>query len=247
MVPNTKPSSSFRYPRAARKRRRAAAWIESFLWMIGCAALGYCAFIWGRAQYDQAEGNRMVDRGQFEVQRQPADHPQADHTQADHPQSDVQVRPPVGSLVGRIEIPRLKLSAVIFEGTDDVTLDRGVGHLAGTATPGESGNLVLAGHRDTFFRPLKKIREGDEIDVTGPEGVSRYKVEFTQIVGPKATEVLRSTGGATLTLITCYPFRYIGNAPDRFIVRGQKVDKEAGNHENVSVSGSQSGARRRRL
>jgi sortase A len=106
---------------------------------------------------------------------------------------------------------------------------------------------VLAGHRDTFFRPLKKIREGDEINVTGPDGVSRYKVEFTQIVAPEATEVLRSTGGATLTLITCYPFRYIGNAPDRFIVRGQKVDKEVESHENVSISGSRSGSGRRRL
>jgi sortase A len=138
------------------------------------------------------------------------------------------------------------MSAVIFEGTDDVILDRGIGHLAGTATTGERGNLVLAGHRDTFFRPLKNIREGDEIDVTGPGGVSRYKVEFTQIVGPEATEVLRSSGGATLTLITCYPFRFIGNAPDRFIVRGQKIDKEASN-EDVSVSGSQSGSGRRRL
>jgi sortase A len=233
MVPNSTPSGSFRYPRAARRKSRAASWLESFLWTVGCAALGYCAFLWGRAQYDQAEGNRVIDRYQF----------------VDHRQSDVdvkKVRPVPGSLVGRIEIPRLKLSAVIFEGTDDTTLDRGVGHLEGTATTGERGNLVLAGHRDTFFRPLKKIREGDEIDVTGPEGVSRYKVEFTQIVGPEATEVLRSTGGATLTLITCYPFRYIGNAPDRFIVRGQKVDKEASD-ENVSVSGSRSGSARHRL
>jgi sortase A len=233
MAPNRTPSGSFRYPRAARRKSRAASWLESFLWTVGCAALGYCAFLWGRAQYDQAEGNRAIDRYQF----------------VDHRQSDVDVkkaRPAPGSLVGRIEIPRLKLSAVIFEGTDDATLDRGVGHLAGTPTTGERGNLVLAGHRDTFFRPLKKIREGDEIDVTGPEGVSRYKVEFTQVVGPEATEVLRSTGGATLTLITCYPFRYIGNAPDRFIVRGQKVDKEASD-ENVSVSGSRSGSARHRL
>jgi len=173
-----------------------------------------------------------------------------DHRQSDvvdHRQSDVKVRPAAGSLVGRIEIPRLKFSAVIFEGIDDATLDRGVGHLAGTAIPGELGNLVLAGHRDTFFRPLKKIREGDEIDVTGPDGVSRYKVEFTQIVAPESTEVLRSTGGSTLTLITCYPFRFIGNAPDRFIVRGQKVDKEVESHENVSISGSRSGSGRRRL
>lgn len=202
--------------------------------MVGCAALGYCVFIWGRAQYDQAQGNRMIDRGQF-VEQRSAD------------VADVKVRPAAGSLVGRIEIPRLKLSAVIFEGTDDVTLDRGVGHLTGSATPGAPGNLVLAGHRDTFFRPLKKIREGDEIEVTGPEGVSRYKVEFTQIVAPEATEVLRPTGGSTLTLITCYPFRYIGNAPDRFIVRGQKVDKEAGTHENTSISRSHPSSGQRRL
>jgi sortase A len=234
MVPNNStPLGSFRRypPRAARRKSRAASWLESLLWTVGCAALGYCAFLWGRAQYDQAEGNRMVDRYQF----------------VDHRQSDVKVRPAAGSLVGRIEIPRLKFSAVIFEGIDDATLDRGVGHLAGTATPGERGNLVLAGHRDTFFRPLKKIREGDEINVTGPDGVSRYRVELTQIVAPEATEVLRSTGGSTLTLITCYPFRYIGNAPDRFIVRGQKVDKEVESHENVSISGSRSGSGRRRL
>jgi len=219
------PLGSFGRVGAARGKPRAASWLESFLWVIGCAALGYCAFLWGRAEYDQAQGSRMVDRGRF----------------------DVKDRPAVGSLVGRIEIPRLKLSAVIFEGTDDRTLDRGVGHLAGSATPGKHGNLVLAGHRDTFFAPLKNIREGDEIDVTGPDGPSRYKVEFTQIVAPEATEVLRPTGGATLTLITCYPFRYVGNAPDRFIVRGQKVDKEAGSHENVSIPGSQSGSAGRRL
>jgi len=184
----------------------------------------------------------MVDRGQFD-QVHTVDRPPST---VDRSPSDVKVRPATGSLVGRIKIPRLKLSAVIFEGTDDQTLGRGVGHLAGTATPGETGNLVLAGHRDTFFRPLKNIREGDVIEVTGPEGVSRYKVEFTQIVAPEATEVLRSTGGSTLTLITCYPFRFIGNAPDRFIVRGQKVDKEESN-ENVSLSHTKSGPARRRL
>jgi sortase A len=237
MVPTTTPMGSFRYPRAARRRTsRAASWLESFLWTVGCAALGYCAFIWGSAQYDQAQGNRLLDQGRFIEKVQP-----------DEKHPEIKRRPPAGSLVGRIEIPRLKLSAVIFEGTDDTTLDRGVGHLTGSPTPGEPGNLVLAGHRDTFFRPLKKIREGDEIDVTGADGVSRYRVEFTQIVAPEATEVLRPTGGSTLTLITCYPFRFIGNAPDRFIVRGQKVDKEAVTHENVSISGSKRGSGRRRL
>jgi sortase A len=136
-------------------------------------------------------------------------------------------RPPdraEGSLVGRIDIPRLDLSAVVFEGTTDDTLARGVGHLRGSAGPGERGNLVLAGHRDTFFRELRNIREGDEVDIKGPQGEFEYQVESTTIVNPDQTEVLEPGNGDTLTLITCYPFRYIGNAPQRFIVRASKVE-----------------------
>jgi sortase A len=127
--------------------------------------------------------------------------------------------------VGRIDIPRLDLSAVVFEGTSDGTLARGVGHLSGSAGPGERGNLVLAGHRDTFFRELRNIRQGDAVNIMGPEGEFEYQVESTAIVEPDETEVLKPRGGATLTLITCYPFRYIGNAPERFIVRATKVGK----------------------
>jgi sortase A len=218
----------------ARRKSRAASWFESFLWMIGCAALGYCAFLWGRAEYDQIQGNRQVDQGQV-------------------PQVSVERPLAAGSLVGRIEIPRLKLSAVIFEGTDDPTLARGVGHLSGSAVPGKIGNLVLAAHRDTFFSPLKNIRKGDEIDVTGPQGAFRYLVDSTEVVAPDATEVLRPTDSATLTLITCFPFRYIGNAPDRFIVRGKKIGSldqaalEEGNHEKDFVSGTEPDSHRRRL
>ena len=125
--------------------------------------------------------------------------------------------------MGSIEISRLNLSAMVFEGTSDGTLARGVGHLTGSAPPGEPGNLVLAGHRDTFFRKLRGIREGDAITVNAPEGEFEYVVESTAVVSPDATEVLRPGNGATLTLITCYPFRFIGSAPDRFIVRARKV------------------------
>ena len=195
-------------PNAARARSRAALWIERFLWIAGCVALGYCAFLWGRAQYDQAQGNWALD----------------------HP--TVSDRPPVkfkinreGTLVGRIEIPRLDLSAIVFEGTSDSTLSRGVGHLMGSAGPGEHGNLVLAGHRDTFFRELRGIRKGDEVTITAPGGEFQYQVESTAVVQPDQTEVLKSDGGATLTLITCYPFRYVGNAPERFVVRATKVKR----------------------
>jgi sortase A len=132
-------------------------------------------------------------------------------------------------LVGRIDIPKLDLSAVVFEGTSDETLARGVGHLMGSAGPGERGNLVLAGHRDTFFRKLRGIRKGDEVTVKGPDGEFQYQVESTAVVKPDQTEVLRPDGGSILTLITCYPFRFIGNAPDRFIVRARKIDTSAAN------------------
>jgi len=178
---------------------------------MGCLALGYCAFLWGRAQYDQAEGKWALEHIL-----------PGDRTTVTGPTS----RPPdnaEGSLVGRIDIPRLDLSVVVFEGTSDSTLARGVGHLRGSAGPGERGNLVLAGHRDTFFRDLRYIQEGDAVNVMGPQGEFEYQVESVAIVEPDQTEVLKPGEGATLTLITCYPFRYIGNAPQRFIVRATKI------------------------
>jgi len=193
-------------PLAARTRNRAAAWMEGFLWAAGCIALGYCAFLWGRAQYDQSQGNWALD------------HPAGTAAPA---------RTAEGGLVGRIEIPRLDLSAVVFEGTSDDTLSRGVGHLSGSAGPGERGNLVLAGHRDTFFRDLRGIREGDEVTIKTPDGEFQYQVESTAIVYPDQTEVLKPGDGAMLTLITCYPFHYIGNAPERFIVRARKVGRHS--------------------
>jgi sortase A len=195
-------------PNAARSRSRVALWIERFLWIAGCVALGYCAFLWGRAQYDQAQGNWALDHV----------------TMSDRPPIRFKINRE-GTLVGRIEIPRLDLSAIVFEGTSDGTLSRGVGHLMGSAGPGERGNLVLAGHRDTFFRELRGIRKGDEITITAPRGEFQYQVVSTAVVQPEQTEVLKSDIGATLTLITCYPFRYVGNAPERFVVRATKVER----------------------
>jgi sortase A len=133
-------------------------------------------------------------------------------------------RPPrkAGSLVGRLEIPRLHMSAMVLEGADDRTLDLGIGRISETADPGQAGNVALGGHRDTFFRPLRGIRRGDEITMTTPAGRFRYRVDWTKVVRPEDTGVLLPTAEPALTLVTCYPFRYIGPAPERFIVRARQ-------------------------
>ncbi len=123
------------------------------------------------------------------------------------------------ALVGRIEVPRLKLSAMAREGVDVRTLRGSVGHVPGTALPGATGNAAFAAHRDTFFAALKGIRKGDAVLVTAPDGVHRYAVTGTQIVDPAEVSVLAPTQGSILTLVTCYPFDYIGSAPKRFVVR----------------------------
>jgi sortase A len=123
------------------------------------------------------------------------------------------------NLVWRIEVPRLKLSAAAREGVDARTLRGSVGHIPGTALPGEHGNAGFAAHRDTFFAPLKSVRKGDEVVVTTPLGVYHYAVTGTRIVEPEDLTVLDPSSQAVLTLVTCYPFNYVGSAPRRFIVR----------------------------
>lgn len=126
--------------------------------------------------------------------------------------------PEIGERIGEIEIPRLELRAVILQGDSSRVLRRGVGHLPNTAMPGESGNIGLAGHRDTFFRPLRHIRSGDMIILYSSAGTFQYQVESMRIVSPQDIQVLRSSNRSELTLVTCFPFEYIGSAPSRFIV-----------------------------
>jgi len=126
-------------------------------------------------------------------------------------------------LIGRMEVARLGVNAVVIEGTSNKTLRRAVGHIAGTAMPGEAGNVGIAGHRDTFFRPLRNIQRDDIITLTTLHGEYRYRVVSTKIVGPADIAVLDSDGSEILTLVTCYPFYFVGSAPDRFIVRARRV------------------------
>jgi sortase A len=132
-----------------------------------------------------------------------------------------------GDVVGEIDIPRLHLSVMIFEGDDAGILKQGAGHIPGTALPLGSGNIGIAAHRDTYFRPLRLIRANDEITVKTPAGTSRYSVTETEIVKPTAISVLAPASGRNLTLVTCYPFIYLGKAPERYIVHARKVSTSA--------------------
>ena len=127
-----------------------------------------------------------------------------------------------GKPIGSIEIPRLGLSSVVLEGDDAAALLLGVGHLSDTPLPWHDGNTVLAAHRDTFFRPLAHIRKGDVIRFSTADAALEYVVKELKVVEPTAVEVLEPTSAATLTLITCFPFDYIGPAPQRFIVRAER-------------------------
>lgn len=127
-----------------------------------------------------------------------------------------------GKPIGLIEIPRLGLSSVVLEGDDTAALLLGVGHLSDTPLPWHGGNTVFAAHRDTFFRPLAHIRKNDVIRFSTADASFEYVVTELKVVQPTAVEVLEPTSAATLTLITCFPFDYIGPAPQRFIVRAER-------------------------
>jgi sortase A len=141
------------------------------------------------------------------------------HTLSIHPEFHISP----GSPFGRLEIARLQLSVMVIEGSSDRDLRLGVGHIRGTPLPGNSGNVGLAGHRDTVFRKLSQIQAQDLVTFTTLTGIFQYRVVSTSIVSPSSVEVLDPTPDPELTLVTCYPFYYVGHAPQRFIVRARRV------------------------
>ena len=143
------------------------------------------------------------------------------------PLKSVDTRRPfvAGESLGQIRIERLGLRAAISEGERASVLRRGVGHLPDSAWIGQGGNVALAGHRDTVFRALRKIRTGDVIEIATADRSVRYRVDKTSVVEPDDLSVLKSSGRSTLTLITCYPFSFFGSAPDRFIVRAREISQ----------------------
>ncbi len=142
-------------------------------------------------------------------------------------ENEVPTYPPISiadPVVGRIEIPRIGVSAVILQGVDDATIRRAVGHFPETPMPGQPGNIALAAHRTTDFYGLRNIRPGDLVSIISAKGTFRYEVERTWVVLPEDVSVLNPSPEKLLTLVTCFPFDYHGSAPERFIVRARSLD-----------------------
>jgi sortase A len=178
----------------------------------GVAALGYCASVWiGATLYQSREAHWFAEEARSgKVAARPPETPRAPIAVED------------GGLLGILEIPRIGLNVMVVEGVGRGDLARAVGHIPGTALPGQGGNVGLAGHRDTFFRPLRQIRPDDTITLRTVNGEYRYRVLDTKVVAPEDVKVLDPTGRDTLTLVTCFPFYYIGSAPKRFIVQAER-------------------------
>jgi len=191
---------------ARKDARRILKWTRHSLLAASASLFGYCVYVAADAWTFQRDQHIQVTKPETET---------------------VSVTPlPIGAgdPIGRVVIARLGISVVVAEGTNRLTLRRAVGHIPGTALPGQPGNTAISGHRDTFFRPLRNVRQNDMIEITTHRGEYRYRVVSTKIVGPSDVSVLDSSESQVLTLVTCYPFYFVGPAPDRFIVRAERVN-----------------------
>jgi sortase A len=204
---------------------RSRAWrsAQFFFLIAGLLAVGFAAYSYAARYVYQAYENREFDRAL------------SAHDVAPSPPHAPSTAPP-RALIGRIAIPRLGISAMVKEGVDGRTLGLAVGHIPSTAMPGETGNVGLAAHRDNLFRNLKDVERNDEITLTTLDHTYTYRVDWFTVVNPREVSVLAPRAGeTTLTLVTCYPFYFVGHAPKRFVVRARLVVGEP-----AAASGSRS-------
>jgi sortase A len=192
---------------AGKPLKQVLRWSQRLLLAMAVSMFAWCAYV-------------LVDAWSFQRTEQR----EFEGLRIDRVSAPRAIPPPAsGGLIGRIDIPRLDISVVVIEGTGSTTLRRAVGHIRGTALPGHRGNIGISGHRDTFFRPLRNIRRDDVITLTTLDGEYRYRVVSTNIVTPSDVAVLDSDGREVLTLVTCHPFYFVGAAPNRFIVRAERI------------------------
>jgi sortase A len=207
-------------------------WARFFFLVVGVLALSYCAVVlldrWAFQAYQTWRFERALKEAQTSARaiQPPGSPPLPAQAAADRARAvSFGIDGVAGSPLGRIEISSIGLAAMIMEGVDARTLRHAVGHIPGTPLPGQKGNVALAGHRDTFFRGLRNIHQDDEITLTTLHGSYLYRVDTTQVVEPEDIGVLRATADDVLTLVTCYPFYFVGPAPQRFIVRAHRIPK----------------------
>jgi sortase A len=198
--------------------RNALMWSQYGLFAFAAALLGYCAFVAVDTYLFQDRESRAFTR--LLAERRVAD---GGSGEAAFHTPRVPEAVPMSGVIGRIEIARLGVSVMVKEGDDGKTLRRAAGHVPGTALPGQPGNVAVTAHRDTFFRPLRNIQMNDVVTLATLQGEYRYRVVSTKIVSPEDVSVLDPTGHETLTLVTCHPFYFVGNAPNRFIVHADRV------------------------
>ncbi len=221
-----------RQPFPSPRTRSHLEWARNFLLLTGVLALSYVGFALLEAKAYQSYATRRFDEARQSM-RTPADIHESLNAPVSTSSGGTEVSlweaesrgiaASPGVPLGRIEINAIGLSVMILEGTDARTLGLSVGHIPGTSMPGEAGNVAIAGHRDTFFRPLRRIRQNDEITLTTLKGSYLYRVDSTRVVEPEDTYVLDASDEAILTLVTCYPFDFVGSAPERFIVRAHRI------------------------
>jgi sortase A len=206
-------------------RRRLLLLAERTSWTLGLVGLiGWGAFqvraaTWTQQDLQRFAAMRLVEPGTAKLDNS---HWSPERVNAWRKASNEPAPAPLAVL----RIPDIRLEVAVLPGTDERTLDRGVGHIEQTSVPGTDGNAGIAGHRDGFFRGLKDIDPGDVIELDTLHGKETYRVERTWIVDPDDVSVLDPTSGRSLTLVTCYPFYYVGAAPRRFIVRAVLVSAD---------------------
>lgn len=202
--------------------RRALVWGQYLFLAVGFVAIGYCVLAVSEAACYQVRARAQLGEVAFEPRQASTKTEGAGAT----PQQVPLLPRRDSALVGRLDIPRVQISVMVAEGTSSRVLRLAAGHVPGTALPGESGNAVVAAHRDTFFRRLGELKSGDVIRLAVPGRQYVYSVSFADIVGPDETWVLQPSAGQSLTLVTCYPFYFVGPAPKRFVIRAHRIDTD---------------------
>ena len=219
--------------RSVLRGRHQSGWAraETALWIVaaGCALFLILAFA-DRVAFSSRQSRLLEEAFAPGAVTRPAGAPEraADGSAA----APVEAAP----FLARLEIPAIDLSALVVDGVDATTLRRGVGRIPASSRPGEGGDVALAGHRDSDFRALGELEIGDTLTLRSREGLFRYEIESIRIVAPQQVDVLTPAAYPTVTLVTCYPFRYVGPAPQRYVVRAREVSGPKSADPRVSES-----------